>query len=246
LITEVETPALAVDLDAFEENLRTMKASLAQYPKCKVRPHFKAHKSVWLAKAQAKELRCEGFCCQKVSEAEALLRGGILDVYLSNEVVDPVKLRRVMALAKQVSGKLTFCADSVEGVGAIEEAAASTGLTQVACLTDCNVGQDRCGATGPQETLAVSLAIAKSPHLVFKGIQVYQGGAQHIRAFTDREGSSKSVAAKASELVRLLEANGLKVEVVTGGGTGTYAQDAATGVFTEVGLSFQCSNENYI
>lgn len=139
-----------------------------------------------------------------------------------------------MKTAKETNATLSFCADSIEGVGFIEAAAAEIGLDGIGCLVDCNVGQNRCGVSSPEEALKVSLEINKASHLVFKGIQVYQGNAQHIRKFVEREQDSKDVAAKAREIIGVLTQGGLKVEIVTGGGTGTYLQDAAAGVFTEI------------
>jgi len=230
----VDTPALMLDLDGFERNLASMQESLASFPNVSVRAHFKAHKCLAIADVQRGLGNVQGFCCQKAFEAETLLAGGFDDVYLSNEVIDINKLKRVFNLAKEKGAKISLCADSVEGVAVIDAAAVEVGLANIGTLVDCNVGQNRCGTNGPQEALAVGLAIKNSKNLYFKGVQAYHGGAQHIRSFSERKASSEQVAEKVKEILLLLEINGLKSEIVTGGGTGTYEFDAATGVFNEL------------
>ena len=94
-LSEVDTPALILDLDAFERNLDRLDTSLAG-KKIKVRPHAKSHKCPQIALAQIAR-GAVGVCCQKVSEAEALVLGGVKDVLIANEVVGAPKLMRGLA-----------------------------------------------------------------------------------------------------------------------------------------------------
>ena len=96
-LDEVDTPALIVDLDAFEHNLRRL-ADRVQGTGVRLRPHAKTHKCPVIALKQI-ELGAVGVCCQKVSEAEAMVYGGVLDVLVTNEIVGRQKLRRLMSLA---------------------------------------------------------------------------------------------------------------------------------------------------
>jgi 3-hydroxy-D-aspartate aldolase len=96
-IDEIETPALVLDLDAFERNIATM-ASFSARAGVRVRPHAKCHKSPAIALRQIAS-GAVGQCVQKVGEAEALVRGGIKDVLVSNEVVGERKLRRLASRA---------------------------------------------------------------------------------------------------------------------------------------------------
>src|ERR1700741_2526502 len=98
-LADVDTPALLLDLDAFERNLDRLNASLAGR-RVKVRPHAKSHKCPQIALAQIAR-GAVGVCCQKVSEAEALVLGGVKDVLIANEVVGAAKLSRLAALARQ-------------------------------------------------------------------------------------------------------------------------------------------------
>src|SRR5690349_23106140 len=115
-LAEVDTPALILDLDVFEANLKRLKESLAG-TNVKVRPHAKSHKCPQIAMRQM-ALGAVGVCCQKVSEAEAMVEGGVPDVLVANEVVGTVKLRRLAALAKQA--RVAVCADDAENVKALD------------------------------------------------------------------------------------------------------------------------------
>src|SRR5579875_1565725 len=110
-IGEVDTPALIVDLDAFEANLDTM-ARLAAEAGVKVRPHAKTHKSPVIAHLQMAR-GAVGQCVQKVAEAEVLAWGGVPDILVSNEVVSPRKLARLAALARICT--VALCADDARG-----------------------------------------------------------------------------------------------------------------------------------
>src|SRR4051794_36076327 len=122
-LSEVDTPALIVELDAFEANLKRMQASLAG-SSLKLRPHAKTHKCAQIALRQM-ALGAVGICCQKVSEAEALVEGGVPDVLIANEVVGAAKLKRLAALSKQA--RVAVCVDNADNVRALDEAAKAFG-----------------------------------------------------------------------------------------------------------------------
>src|ERR1700761_4195303 len=121
---EVDTPALLIDLDAFEANLDHMAELLAP-TRTKLRAHAKTHKSAVIAKLQMAR-GAVGQCVQKVAEAEVLAWGGIPDILISNEVVGASKLARIAALAR--IAKVAVCADDGAQVKAIESAAADAGI----------------------------------------------------------------------------------------------------------------------
>ncbi|HJY75434.1 MAG TPA: alanine racemase, partial [Burkholderiales bacterium] len=107
-VEEVDTPALVLDLDAFERNLDTLARAVAG--KVRVRAHAKTHKSPDIAKRQI-AAGAIGVCCQKVSEAEALVEGGIQDVLVSNEIVGPAKIARLAELSRRAH--LGVCVDNL-------------------------------------------------------------------------------------------------------------------------------------
>ena len=142
---EIDTPALLIDLDAFEANLDHMAELLAPTG-AKLRAHAKTHKSPVIAKLQMAR-GAVGQCVQKVAEAEALAWGGIPDILVSNEVVGASKLARLAALAR--IAKVAVCADDAAQVAAIETAAADAGV-RLPVLVEIDVGAGRCGvAPGP-------------------------------------------------------------------------------------------------
>src|SRR3979490_1883813 len=111
-LEEVDTPALILDLDAFEKNLATLNKSL-RGKDVRVRPHAKTHKCPEIAKRQL-AAGAVGVCCQKVSEAEALVEGGIADILVSNEVVGAQKIKRLADLSQRA--RIGVCVDNLENL----------------------------------------------------------------------------------------------------------------------------------
>ena len=228
-IDEIDTPALIVDLDAFEFNLDTM-AGLARTAGIKLRPHAKTHKSPVVAQLQMAR-GAVGQCVQKVGEAEILAWGGVPDILVSNEVVAPRKLARLAALTR--FSRVAVCADDPKGVALIESAAREAGV-RMTVLVEIDVGAERCGVAPGPDAIALAQQIAASPHLRFGGLQAYHGGAQHQRTQGEREASITAAAAKTKAVVDDLRRIGLDCAIVGGAGTGTFALEAASGVYTEL------------
>ncbi|MBY0336817.1 MAG: DSD1 family PLP-dependent enzyme [Acetobacteraceae bacterium] len=226
---EVDTPALLLDLDAFEHNLDTM-ARLIEPTGAKLRAHAKTHKSAMVAHQQMRR-GAIGQCVQKVAEAEQLAWGGVPDIMVTNEVVGARKLARLMALAKVA--RVSVCADDARQVAAIEAAAEAAGV-RIPVLVEIDVGGARCGVTPGPEAVALAEIIAASRHLSFGGLQAYHGSAQHIRAPEARAAAIQGAAEGARRTVEQLRQRGLDCPVVGGAGTGTFPHEAASGVYTEL------------
>lgn len=228
-LSEVSTPALLVDLDAFERNLYEM-ASLADRAGVALRPHAKAHKSVSIAQRQV-AAGAAGVCCQKLSEAYPFAAGGVESIHISNQFVGAGKADMAAELARHTH--LSVCVDDVRQVREIGAAAAAAGV-RIVVLPEVDVGQGRCGVATPDGLMALVDAIAAERALRFGGLQGYHGGAQHVSGWAER----REVALRAGEVtagyVRHLDARGVRCDVVTGGGTGTVEFDLAGGVYTEV------------
>ena len=239
-ISAIDTPALVVDLDAMERNLATM-AAFASQQKVKLRPHAKMHKSAALAKLQI-AAGAVGVCVQKTSEAEALVAGGVYNLFISNEVVSPLKLARVAALTRAVAphgGKIALCVDAIEGVNrlatSMNEARVASGVTtQIDVFIEINVGQNRCGVEPGAPAVALALEIRKHPALNFAGLQAYHGKAQHLRSPVERHQAITDAIKAVVHTRQLIEAKGIKVGLITGAGTGTAALEAASGVYGEL------------
>jgi len=228
-LSEVDTPALILDLGAFERNLDRMDASLAG-KKIKIRPHAKSHKCPEIAHAQMRR-GAVGACCQKVSEAEAMVDGGVPDVLIANEVVGAAKLKRLIALAKRA--RIAVCADDAGNVSALDEAARAAGV-KLDVLVEVNVGANRCGVEPGAPAVKIAQAIAGSKNLRFAGLQAYQGAAQHLRKVEERRAAIENACASVKLTTDLLAKAGIACEKVTGAGTGTYLFEAVSGVYHEL------------
>jgi 3-hydroxy-D-aspartate aldolase len=228
-LEEVETPALLLDLDAFERNLSRL-ATQVQGMGVRLRPHAKTHKSAIIARRQM-ALGAVGVCCQKVSEAEAMVQGGVSDVVISNEIVGPRKLARLAALARDA--RLAVCVDNADSLSALS-AAAENFRANIDVLVEVNVGANRCGVDPGAPVLALAEQVARAPRLRFRGLQGYQGAAQHIRDFTERRAAVAAAIVRVQETAALLARYGLECEDIAGAGTGTYAFEGRSGVYTEL------------
>jgi 3-hydroxy-D-aspartate aldolase len=229
-IDDVHTPALLIDLDAFERNVSRM-ADSAKAMGVRLRAHAKTHKSADIALYQIKYGGACGVCCQKVSEAEALVNAGLKDVLISNQVTDPKKIERLAQLTTRA--RAIVCVDDAENVDDLSASARRFG-TVLECLVEIDVGAGRCGVEPGKAALAMAKKIAGAEGLKFSGLQAYQGSAQHIADFSQR----KAKIAAAVEMVRatlaLLEQEGLQCEIVGGAGTGSYYFEGASGVYNEL------------
>ena len=226
---DIDTPALVLDLDAFEHNLDTMAALLAPTG-TKLRAHAKTHKSAIVALQQMRR-GAVGQCVQKVAEAEALAWGGVPDILVSNEVIAPRKLARLAALSG--IAKVAVCADDLAGIAAIEAAAADAGQ-RMTVLVEIDCGSGRCGVTPGPAAVALAERIAASPHLIFGGLQSYHGSAQHRRTPEQRHAAIAGAAEDTRRTVEQLRQRGLECAIIGGAGTGTFAHEAASGVWNEI------------
>jgi D-serine deaminase-like pyridoxal phosphate-dependent protein len=228
-LAAVDTPALILDLDAFERNLARMADALRGKP-ARLRPHAKSHKCAQIALRQM-AAGAVGVCCQKVSEAEALVDGGVTDVLIANEVVGAGKLDRLAALARKA--KLAVCVDAAENVADLDAAAAHAGV-RLDTLVEINVGANRCGTEPGAPALELARAIAASRNLRFAGLQAYQGSAQHMRSVADRRDAISRAVGLVRSTRELIQASGIPCETVTGAGTGSFPLELASGAYDEI------------
>jgi 3-hydroxy-D-aspartate aldolase len=232
---EIDTPALVIDLDAFENNLDRM-AALVAGSGAKLRAHAKTHKSPVVALLQMAR-GAVGQCVQKVGEAEVLAWGGVPDILVSNEVVGAGKLARLAALGRIT--RVAVCADDAAQVVAAEAAAAAAGL-RLSVLVEIDVGGARCGVAPGPDAVALAQHIAASPHLRFGGLQAYHGSAQHLRRPEQRAAAIAAAADSARRTVEQLRQVGLECAIVGGAGTGTFLHEAASGIYTELQAGSYC------
>jgi D-serine deaminase-like pyridoxal phosphate-dependent protein len=223
----IPTPAAVLDLDAFERNVAKM-AERARAAGLALRPHAKSHKCAAIALKQI-EAGAVGICCAKLAEAETMAAAGIGAILVTSPIAGALNAERAARLADALPD-FRIAVDHVDGVFELSEAA--TAPIQV--LIDVDVGLGRTGVAWPEQAAEVARAILEAPNLTLIGVQGYGGNWQHI------EGAKERAAAVAEGMKRLLAAisaireAGGEVEVITGGGTGTFAADAAQGVLNEV------------
>lgn len=226
---EVDTPALLIDLDAFDRNLKRM-ADAIEGSDAKLRPHSKTHKCAVVALRQMAH-GAVGVCCQKVGEAEAMVYGGVSDVLVSNQIVGAPKLTRLAALARQA--KIAVCADDARNVADLDAAAAAAGVI-LDVLVEIDVGAERCGVAPGAPAVILAQAIDSATNLNFGGLQAYHGRSQHIRGYEDRRQAAETAIGLTRDTVALLKESGLECGIVGGAGTGTYQFEAASGVYNEL------------
>ncbi len=227
-LEEVDTPALILDLDAFEANVRRLADAVPG--RVRVRAHAKTHKCPEIGKRQI-AAGAVGLCCQKVSEAEAMVEGGIKDVLVSNEVVGAAKLERLAALARRA--KLGVCVDNADNVRDLEAAMQRAGA-RIDVYIELEVGMRRCGVAPGEPALALARAIAASPSLRFTGLHAYHGRAQHIRSVEERRKVISNAAAHVRSTRALLEGAGIACPLVTGAGSGTFMFEVELGAWDEI------------
>lgn len=235
-VERIATPALVVDLDAFEANVARMKAHAARLGVA-LRAHAKTHKSADIALYQMAEGGAVGVCCQKVSEARALVDAGVPDVLIANEVVGAGKVAALVALARRA--RVAVCADHPAQVAALSAAvmaarAEAAGDLTLDVLVEMDCGSNRCGTAPGAPAVALAQAIDAAPGLRFGGLQSYYGAAQHIYDPARRAEALAHSLKLTAETRDAIRAAGLVCDRVTGAGTGTFEIEGASGVYTEI------------
>lgn len=225
----LSTPALVLDVNILKANAEAMEKILAG-TSLQLRPHYKSHKCASLAKWQVNN-GAVGMTCAKLTEAEDLCDIGIENILIANQIVDPAKIRRAADLAGNCY--LTVCVDNVENLNALSAAAVNAGNT-VHCLVEFEIGMQRCGVETKEDVLALAKHILACDNLVFDGIQAYAGHISHIENLQEREAMTAANYKKLRELLSYLKENGVEVQTVSGGSTGTAQIKAMEGLYTEL------------
>jgi len=229
LVSTLDTPALVLEMNAFERNVVRLQAA-CRAARVDLRPHAKAHKCPDISLAQI-AAGAVGVCCQKVSEAWPFVAAGVLDIHISNQVTGAPKATMLAELA--LRAKMSACVDHPVQIATLAAALDAVGA-KLTVLVEVNVGQDRCGVTGADAVLALVELICAQPNMRFGGLQAYHGKVQHMRTREERARVAGGAAKVAADVKAALEARGVRVERITGGGTGSVEFDLAGGVYTEL------------
>lgn len=234
-VSQIETPALVIDLDGMERNLGRM-ASFAQQHGMQLRPHAKTHKSAELSKRQI-ALGAVGVCVQKTDEALALSSAGVGNVYISNEVIAKPKLARLAEAVKQRATRFAIAVDSALGIQNLAEALDQAGIHHpdaIDVFVEIDVGHGRCGVASSETAFLLVRHIKSHPPLRFAGLQAYHGSAQHLRHPAERDAALLAAADTVREAMERLHAAGIDVPLVTGAGTGTFVRETTSGLWGEL------------
>lgn len=228
-VADIPTPALVVDIAAMERNIRRMAEFFAAGP-CRLRPHFKAHKTPEIARRQLAAGSCTGLTCATVSEAE-IAAEFCRDVLIANEPVGPGKCDRVAALAQRIDISV-----AVDSVAALDEVAAAARRSRVSIgvLVDLNVGQTRCGVSPGSDAVSLAGRVASTRGVVLRGVMGYEGHLVGLPDRAERETRTRRAMEGLVETARMLRASGLPCDVVSAGGTGTYDISSRVDGITEI------------
>jgi D-serine deaminase-like pyridoxal phosphate-dependent protein len=228
---DVPTPALLVDLDLFEANLKTL-ADQCRRQGCGFRPHAKTHKCPEIARRQV-AAGALGISVATVPEAEAMVKAGIRGVLLTSPIVDRPKVGRAVDLIKR-GGEVMLAVGHPRAVELLAEAASAGHQVIIDVLIDLDVGDRRTGILPGQPALELARTVSKYKHLRLRGVQAYAGHASHAVGFENREKVSRVAMGKAVETRDLLSKAGFDAPILSGGSTGTYNIDSTIPGVTEL------------
>lgn len=217
---EIDTPSLLLDLAALDANIQTM-ASFFASRHCKLRPHFKSHKCTAIARRQM-QAGAVGITCAKLGEAEAVANAGIRDILIANQIVGPLKINRLIELCRRANPMVAV--DSSDNLRMLSEHAARARAI-VRVLVEVDVGMGRCGVAPGKPALELAKLAAGLPGLKFEGLQGYEGHCVDLRDEVERTREAKKSMDVLVGTRRLIESSGLAINIVSGGGTGTYTVD---------------------
>ncbi len=214
LISDLETPAVVVDLDVMGQNLSRM-AEYCRSKQIRLRPHTKSHKIPELAQRQI-ESGATGITVAKIGEAEVMLNAGITDILIAYPIVGAEKARRLAGIVERAS--ITVSLDSEEAALAISAAASERG-TRVGILVELDVGFGRCGVANEAELLTLAQRVSSLPGLDFRGLMFFPG--QFVVGPEQRSALRMKVNELLDRTFETFVRAGLPLSTVSGGSTPT-------------------------
>lgn len=229
-VSEIPTPALVLDEDAFQDNLRRLAEHCRQRG-IAFRPHAKSHKCPEIARRQVAS-GAIGISVATVPEAEAMAQAGLPGILLTSPVMEPVKIARLVRLLKN-GADLTLAVGHLRQAELVAEEARRLGV-EVPILLDLDVGDRRTGSLPGRPALELAQQMAKLGPLQLRGLQAYAGHASHVGGFEARKAASRKALTQALETRDLLARAGFNVTILSGGSTGTYNIDSDIPGVTEL------------
>lgn len=228
-LRELTTPALVLDLKAFEQNIKTYQHQINLHG-LRARPHAKSHKCAEIARRQI-AAGAVGVCTASLHEAEAMVAHGIDNILITSPVVGAGKLNRLMQLLER-SAEIAVVVDDQEHALAMAAAAHRSGNV-LDVLIDVDLGMGRTGVSNIDSALQLADMVCATEGVSYCGLQAYSGRVQHITEFAERDHVYTGQLRFLSALIAAMDKRGLKPATVSGGGTGTLALDCREGILTE-------------
>lgn len=229
LKTEIDTPALCVDLDQMEANIAAMSSTCRDHG-IDWRPHSKCHKSPLVAK-KVIDAGAIGMTCAKLGEAEVMAAGGVNDILVANLIVGPQKVSRLVELRKQCDP--IVCVDHIDQARAFSEAMSAAGLS-LRVIIEVDIGLGRVGTEPGEPTVSLAKQLNDLPGITFAGIMGYEG---HLLCLEDGEDKRRQIHAALKVLTDTadqIRASDVPCGIVSCGGTGSFKYSVSAPGITEL------------
>lgn len=230
LAVDLDTPVLVANLDVMERNIGKMARTIVHDAGVRWRPHTKAMKSPVIAR-KLLDAGASGITCAKLGEAEVMAAAGITDILIANQVVGPTKIARLVELRR--AADVIVAVDAVENVDMLSRAARAAGVA-LRVVIEVDVGMGRAGVPPGERAVALARHVAGRPGVAFAGLFTWES---HALGVSDPDEKRRTVAdalAKVADTARQCEAEGIPVDIVSCGGTGTYRLSAFCPGVTEI------------
>lgn len=219
---ELDTPALLIDREIMMKNLKWMQ-EYADRHHVELRPHTKTHKMPYIAKLQLEQGAC-GIAVAKVGEAEVMVRNGLTDVFIANEIVGRKKLERIIELMKLA--RISFGVDSTDQVEAAEVVFAETNSV-ANVLIEIEVGENRSGIIEESDFIELLEYISSCPHIHFQGIFSHDGNSYEAKDLEELHTIAKEAQERTLRFADIALEYGMSCETVSYGATPTLMNDVA-------------------
>ena len=230
-LSALDTPALLVDIETMDRNIAHIAGTMRQHG-VQWRPHAKGHKCPTITHRQI-AAGAIGVTVAKVSEAEVMAASGIMDILIANEVVGPIKTRRLAALIAATGADVIVCVDNAANVCELDDAAAAFGV-RPRVLVEVDSGMKRCGVAPGEPTVTLAKIVDASPHLRFAGLMAWEGHTVSMAEHETRRAEIAKAIGRLTGAADAVRAAGLPVDIVSCGGSGTYLHVAPQPGITEV------------
>jgi D-serine deaminase-like pyridoxal phosphate-dependent protein len=229
-VAALDTPALLVDLAAFERNVARMAETIVRRAGVRWRPHVKGIKTPALIQ-RLLAAGATGVTCAKLGEAEVLAEAGIGDFLIANQIVGQPKLARLMALRRRT--EVLVAVDNAENADDLDRAAREAGVTQ-GVVIEVDTGMQRAGVAPGEQVLALARHIAGRRGLRFAGLMTWEASALGRRDPQEKAAEVRRALSQITESAAQCREAGLAAEIVSCGGTGTYWLSAFFPGITEI------------